>query len=350
MRIGWLCEGLYTRNGTAADGGANHRIPVMAQLISEGHQIIFYSNKYRKYYDAEENCRNDELLVRKNIVLNTEQYKLFSEYVTEDYEEIRKTGNIKKFSEFDFDNIDILMVEPNGMFLGLLAMCSLVKCFDVPVFYQDIDNLYKSFSSTLKKLNYDDSKITYCLNYNAGGKNVITSFFPYNEEDELNVIPLAEKKYHLMYIGNDYRRLEKMLMFYDFPLHTMIYGKYSAESMAKFKNAKFGGKLEFSKVMEEYAKAMAAINIIRNDYEKLGNFTYRTVELAQAGIYQFVDSEIKDTYRFFNAECLVNSVTFKEKIKQLPNNYEAKVLEQRALIKSKVPTIKQFADMIIGVK
>lgn len=342
MRIGWLCEGLYTRNGVCADGGVNHRLPIMAELIKQGHEIVFYSNKYRKYYTDETfKPREDEQIVRDNIILNTDQYLHLSSYVNDFYKEIRDGYFDYNTTEYNFTKIDALVVEPNGMFLGLLTMQTLTNMMKVPTCYIDIDNLYAAFRKGINP----DLPITYMMHYPKKGTE--QWFFPYNEEDELPIVDPQSKEYGLMYIGNDYKRKDKMIKYYNISnANILIYGKYKQEMQDEFNcTVKFGGKLPFEFVMSEYAKAKACVNIIRKDYEKLGNFTYRTVELAQGGVYQFVDKDIIGWDRFFDCKDVVSSA--QEVIDKLPTITIDDVIRQRNKIKKFVPSVLEYTERVL---
>jgi hypothetical protein len=184
----------------------------------------------------------------------------------------------------------------------------------------------------------------------------IPFYFAYNQKEDIDIYSsnVIDKVIDFMYIGNDYKRRDKMIKFYS-SINCHIYGKYdtSESEVVKLVNTigkdKFKGPCNPDWVVKLLSTARACIHIARPEYETIGHIAPRVNECANAGTLLFMDKDIKDADKFTLPDQVISTAKeAQQKLKDIlaDGSYNKRIEKQRAMLPTYRQQMPRIYDMI----
>ncbi len=337
LNIAWLCYGFVNRNFIAADGGANIRIPIIDRLLDRGDTVWFLGPRRKQTHEA--------IFFQD---LHRELGQAYKKFV-KSYTGSTKVRDFLLDFEFNTDNmpvLDVIIVELNSMGLNMPFNAAIVNYYvkfqGTKIIIFDTDNILGGMRGYLKLFDIDIEDLTIIKPHIKNDtKTHYIVYYPYNIAEER----LIKKGDGLCYIGNDYKRRDKMRIFYNFEFAD-VYGKYKDEVWKAKMKCNFKGQIMPSEVHNIYSEYLMCIHIVHKSYEKIGLVPQRINEVLESGTLMYADANIAGIKQFFDPEYLIRSrsqaLRAYEKVKAMSEEeYEMRVQCQREKIKE-IFTYKKF--------
>lgn len=134
--------------------------------------------------------------------------------------------------------------------------------------------------------------------------------------------PPQQKPYRLIYVGNNYNRLDVAHKYYNTPasagLATLFVGNWMVDSperpsskkvLAALPDVHFLDRVPPEQLEKTNMQAAFTVHIAPEAYMKRGFITGRWAEAVQYGLVSFVPSEFQLAYAFWDSDFIVNSGT-----------------------------------------
>jgi hypothetical protein len=338
MRIGWVCKGYTHLNVKSVDGMLNIRVPLLNMLLKE-HNIIWLGHK------------RPNRMLHNNIFYfpMVEQYlKAFKQFEKGYTGKTKIKDFITEFEPSAFPKLDILIVEISRIHIYAPIYASIIWHYknigNTKIILWDTDRWLNDFKHWLKPFGLSERLREFIILAPYLGNTKYApylepecynlSYFPYDSSKEL---PIKTKSGDLCYIGNDYRRRDKMEKYYNFKWAD-IYGNYKDKEWKDTMSCQFKGRVEPWQVRDIYSKYTFCVQIVKKDYEKFGLMTPRINEVLEAGTLILVDGDILTAEIFVDKEYIINSSKdvelWREKILKMRDiEYKKRVYDQREKVK-----------------
>lgn len=320
IRIGYCFWG-FLGNGIldTPDGGRSHRADFIRGLISRGYEIIMLQSD-RDLVEAGENIRIGQTYCSGFPKIDF----LFLEWRWL-IEGRNDNENSPDFTPDLFRQREVLEYYKNR----------------VPVIVWDKDQqLDTSPSYDIGLLLEADSYILEPSLY-PSAKDRISALIPVDANRFIAKPQRGNRKYKLVYIGNQYDRDE---MYYQFLvkaaeyLEVNIFGKW--EKPARHERLVHHGRIPFREVYDIYSQSVATIMLAPKRYMDTGQYTQRIFESIINGCVPIVPKDYRGNNNIFLDELIVNSA--EELIEKVQYLTQLKLGEWENLITLQISKLKPF--------
>lgn len=189
----------------------------------------------------------------------------------------------------------------------------------VPVIWYDQDRQLAATANSMTKTGHawPNPGIMIVGPYSVGYKwgEPITLDFPYIKDyEEWWNKHAPQKSRGAVYVGNDYER-RKLMEEYLLPLSQIfpvdIWGKFDTkdadEFKAKWNTVNWAGRVETNRALSKIAMGKMTVNLIKHNYQKIGQITMRTMESPMAGTLQMGIAENIRIRDFIPADYIASS-------------------------------------------
>lgn len=301
MRIGYSCWGFLGKGIVdTPDGGRSHRLVLLKELMRQGSTIIMLQ-KNRDYLE----CNQD--FTQKKLSFNSKFPKIDALFLEYRWKIPGRNCGVNKNNPRYTPDLD--------------RQNTLIKFYqksDIPIIIWDKDQkLTKAEEQVIKNVIVFEPVLKPRFNrksllFPIDSRKTNKSFQGLNKYNQIN------KKFDLVYIGNQYERDDTFKEFVDNPAgevktETPVFGNWKKypdrfqKNSIRFPNVKFEERLGFDKVDGVYNKSFSTVLIAPEIYYNTGHVTQRLFESMWGLCIPFTPDRYYDIERIILKDFIVHS-------------------------------------------